>query len=141
MNQRRRANQITCIVDEGGVECLTPVLIEEAFLDYFRNIFSTSNPSGLQDCLEGFPMKVTNMMNNQVLKEPSADEFSLALAQMAPLKAPGLDGFPARFYLDNWASVGPEVYKASFEFFNSCILDESVNFTYIALVPKKTQSY
>jgi hypothetical protein len=56
---------------------------------------------------------------------------------MAPLKEPGPDGFPACFFLDNWATVGTKVCKASFTFFNSCILDESVNYTHIALVPKK----
>jgi hypothetical protein len=76
-------------------------------------------------------------MNLQLLREPSVEEFRMVLAQMAPLKAPGLDGFPTCFYLDNWASVGPEVCKTSFEFFKSGVLEESLNFTHIALIPKK----
>jgi hypothetical protein len=91
----------------------------------------------MEACLEGFPRQVTSLMNAKLLKEPTAEEFGTTLAQMAPLKAPGPDGFPACFYLDNWATVGTEVCKASFAFFNSCILDASVNFTHIALVPKK----
>jgi hypothetical protein len=137
VKQRRRANQISTIIDEGGTVCSTPDSVEEAFLNYFRNIFSTSTPSGLEYCLEGFPRQVTDLMNEQLLKVPTAEEFGSALAQMAPLKAPGPDGFPACFFIDNWALVGTEVCKASFAFFNSCILDESVNFTHIALVPKK----
>jgi hypothetical protein len=41
------------------------------------------------------------------------------------------------FFINNWVSVGTEVCKTSFAFFNSCILNESINYTHIALVPKK----
>jgi hypothetical protein len=94
----RVLNQISHIIDEGGTECSTPELVEAPFLDYFKNIFATSNPSGLENCLEGFPRQVTGIMNEQLLKEPNAEEFGSALAQMAPLKAPGPDGFPACFF-------------------------------------------
>jgi hypothetical protein len=68
VKQRRRANQISFILDEGGNKCSTPNLVELAFLDYFRNIFSTSYPRGMEDCLEGLPPQVTGLMNEQLLK-------------------------------------------------------------------------
>jgi hypothetical protein len=46
------------------VECSTLELIDEAFLDYFWNIFTTSNPHGLDECFVGFPSKVIESMNN-----------------------------------------------------------------------------
>lgn len=138
VNQRRRANQISCIVDEGGTDYSTSETIDEAFLAYFRNLFTTSDPGGMDECLEGLPRIVTDAMNYQMLKQPTTDEFNTALAQMAPLKALGPDGFPACFYQDNWSSMGLEVCKASFEFLKSCSPKESMNFTHIA--PRRSLS-
>jgi hypothetical protein len=41
-------------------------------------------------------------MNNDLCKELSEEEIGDALFQMGPLKAPGSDGFPARFFQRNW---------------------------------------
>jgi hypothetical protein len=54
VKQRRRANHISNIINEGGVERATPELIEEAFVNYFRNTFATSNPHGTEECLANF---------------------------------------------------------------------------------------
>jgi hypothetical protein len=42
--------------------------------------------------------KITDEMNVDLCRSFSAEEISDALFQMGPLKAPGPDGFPARFY-------------------------------------------
>jgi hypothetical protein len=42
--------------------------------------------------------KILEDINQQLCKEFSEKEISDALLQMGPLKAPGPDGFPARFF-------------------------------------------
>jgi hypothetical protein len=51
--------------------------------------------------------------------------------------APGLDGYSVGFFHDNWPIVGDEVCQAIFTSLNSGILNADLNFTYIALIPKK----
>jgi hypothetical protein len=55
---------------------------------------------------------------------------------MAPLKAPGPNGFNAGFFQKHWDIVGPEVCKAILYFFNNATLDSVLNSTFIALIPK-----
>jgi ribonuclease HI len=55
---------------------------------------------------------------------------------MAPLKAPGLDGLSADFFLDNWDIVGEEVSQIVLHALNSGVMNKGMNFTYIALIPK-----
>ena len=62
--------------------------------------------------------------------------MSNALFQIGPLKAPGSDGFLARFYHCNWAVLNSEITAAVLEFFNSGIMSDDVNYTAIVLISK-----
>jgi hypothetical protein len=44
-------------------------------------------------------------MNEKLLAELNVEEISQALSQIAPLKAPGPDGFPTFFFQQNWPSI------------------------------------
>jgi hypothetical protein len=45
--------------------------------------------------LTALEKKVTPQMNEKLLAELNVEDISQALSQIAPLKAPGPDGFPA----------------------------------------------
>lgn len=45
------------------------------------------------------PAKVDMEMNEQLDQPFTEEEVATALVQMYPTKAPGLDGFPAAFFL------------------------------------------
>jgi hypothetical protein len=66
------------------------------------------------------------------------EEVDQALDQMHPLKSPGPDSFGASFYQKHWQIVGDEVRKAVLDYLNLGIFDQSINSTYIALIPKLT---
>lgn len=137
VNQRRRANQITMILDEGEVMCSTEEEIAQAFTNYFQNLFTSSSPNGIEEFKAGLEGRVFEAMNEELIKDFMKEEFCATLTQMAPLKSPGPDSFLACFYQDNWPTIGVEVYKAISHFFNSGFMDEKVNYTHIALIPKK----
>jgi hypothetical protein len=80
--------------------------------DFFRNLFTREEDTD--------PEIVTNLMQecvddhmNETLCAPfSEKEISDALFQIGPLKAPGLDGFPARLLQRNWDLLRHDVVAA-----------------------------
>ena len=76
-------------------------------------------------------------MNDALCKPFTDDEISDALFQIGPLKAPGTDGFPARFFQRNWEVLREEVIGAVRNFFDESVMPEGVNNTSIVLIPKK----
>jgi hypothetical protein len=76
-------------------------------------------------------------MNEKLCMEFSDKEIGDALFQISPLKAPGKDGFPARFYQRHWGVFKNDIIEAVKEFFKSGIMPEGINYTIIVLIPKK----
>jgi hypothetical protein len=56
------------------------------------------------------------------------------------LKALGPDRYGVCFYQKHWSVVGEEVRKVVLNFLNFGIFDPSINYTYLALIPKKSNS-
>jgi hypothetical protein len=81
--------------------------------------------------------RVTEEMNTALLRNYTKAEVERALSQMHPLKSPGPDGFLAYFYQRSWPTVHAEVCRAVLDFLNNGCFDNSMNATYIVLVPKK----
>lgn len=61
-------------------------------------------------------------------------EIGDALFQIRPLKAPGLDGFPARFFQRHWGILKEVVIAVVRLFFESGVMPEGVNNTTIVLI-------
>jgi hypothetical protein len=99
-------------------------------------MLTSSNPLGVEECVQVLPRRVTMEMNLQLLGEVTSEEVHQALIQMEPMKSPGPDRFPTAFYQDHWDLVWEEVVKAVKDFFRFGWFDPDINFTHIALVPK-----
>lgn len=78
-------------------------------------------------------------MNVALCKDFTEDEISDVLFQIGPLKVPGPDGFPARFYRRNWAHIKADVVNAMKELFQSGHMPEGINETSIVLIPTVNQ--
>lgn len=61
-----------------------------------------------QPLIDLIPRRVDDHMNEALTKPFSENEISDALFQIGPMKAPGPDGFPARFFQKNWAVLKEE---------------------------------
>lgn len=79
---------------------------------------------------------ITNEMNNELAAPFQRTVADLALKQMDPLKAPGLDGMPPLFFQQFWPTIGEEVTKAVLTCLNSGTIPHSINHTFITLIPK-----
>jgi hypothetical protein len=137
-SQRQRRNRVECIVDRLGQTCDTTAEVERAFVDYYQDLFTPSMPQDIAACTDAVESRLTSTLKNGLTAPYTEAEIHRALMQMAPIKAPGPDGFSAEFYQQQWSTVGPEVCKVALHFLNGSKLDENINATHIALIPKNT---
>ena len=110
--------------------------VGEIFVDFYTRLFSSSNATDLERVLEGMQPVFSNSMNEALTCPYSREEVEVAIKQMAPLKAPGLDGMPPVFYQTFWLNIGVEVSDAVLLSLNSGTLLKSINHTFITLIPK-----
>ena len=103
---------------------------------YFDSMFTTSNPDSFDEILCGLSPTVTAEMNNNLDRLYIAEEVQRALHQMAPLTAPGPNGMSPIFYKSFWHIVGKDVTEVVLNALNSSFVLDSLNSTFIALIPK-----
>ena len=60
--------------------------------------------------LEAIELKVTESMNQALLRDFTREEIDLALKHMEPLKAPGPDGMLPIFFQSFWSMIGPMLF-------------------------------
>ena len=104
--------------------------------DYFFNLFSISNPTIFDEILDGILPKVFEEMNLGLNRNFTTEEVHVDIQQMATLLAPGLDGMSPIFYKSFWHIVGEDVTKAALAILNEGIVPDSINSTFISLIPK-----
>ncbi|XP_042969072.1 uncharacterized protein LOC122301754 [Carya illinoinensis] len=127
-NMRRKKNTIGQVLNEHNREVRGNKEIERAFSFYFKELFSSTNPSNaeLAECLSGMEPWVTNKMNEMLIKDFSRFEIEVAMRQMAPMKSPGPDCFGACFYQSHWNQVADEVCDAALSVLNAYELIHSM---------------
>lgn len=103
---------------------------------FFRNLYEREKGTVPNDLLDLVVERVTPDMNSELTKTFSSEEISDALFQIGPLKAPGIDGFLARFYQRNCEAIKGDVIRAVLRFFDDAVMPEGRNDTVIVLIPK-----
>lgn len=134
---RKKCNTIEGIMDEKGVLVKEEVQIQRVAKKYFGEIFKGAVDRGnAQEVLAVVDRRVTEDMNVRLLLPFSKEEIHQALKQMAPLKAPGIDGLHALFYQRYWSSLGNDLTDVVLEFLNGGRMNAEWNSTRIILIPK-----
>lgn len=88
-------------------------------MDYFQGLFTTPEHRGDMNFLGGLEERVSDVMNHNLTLNFIEEKVSIALQQMNPTKAPGLDGMAPIFYQKYWHVVGRLVTVAAFKAFNT----------------------
>ena len=99
---RAKKNKIVKLQKVDGSWATSQAELEGMDTQFFQNLFSREPNLNPSDIVNLFEKKVSEDMNEALCKEFSDKEISDALFEIGPLKAPGTDGFPARFYQTNW---------------------------------------
>ena len=97
-SSRQKKNHMEGLLDARGVWQENEEVMGEIVLDYYTNLFTSSNLIDFDEILGAMQPRVTSSMNQKITMEFIADGVNMALKQMYPLKAPGLNGMPPLFY-------------------------------------------
>jgi ribonuclease HI len=135
-NARKKSNFITSISNTEGHIFTSTDEVQSAFVNYFQSLFTSDVVGDMMPCLQPLKKCVTAEMNRDLLKKISEEEVYRALHDMAPLKAPGPDGFTAGFFQKNWSIIGKDICHAILVTLNSGVLPPFLKQTNIALIPK-----
>lgn len=133
-----RSNKIHILKNEGQTVTLK---LEKKLVcwNFYNNLFSNTNtvvdadliiPSHLPNVLDGDD-------NLALLKTPSEEEVRNAVFAINKDKAPGPDGFNAKFFQGFWHDIKGDIVQFAKDFFENNSLDLKVNLTTIALIPKR----
>ena len=134
--QRNRRNLILGLEDEIGNWVEDEGQMGRVVQDYFESMFTSSNPSGFDEILEGMQLATFDASPLRLGRDFQAEEVLTALKQMAPLIAPGPDGMSPIFYKTYWNIMGEDVTAIVLNALNSGIILEAINTTFICLIPK-----
>ncbi|KAL4302002.1 hypothetical protein GQ457_10G000840 [Hibiscus cannabinus] len=133
---RRKTNNIAEIVGTDGnvVSSLDGILNTTS--SFFGDLFTAESVSETELIFEKVTSSITTELNRVLTAPFKAEEVSVALRTMSPLKAPGLDGFPVLFYQTFWDIVGAEVTNFCLSVLNEDNDMTYINQTHIVLIPK-----
>jgi len=94
------------------VLCIGEAKVTGLLVSYYKQLFTSSQPTYFETVLQAVPRVVTTEMNSALIGEFTRAEVDMALKQMAPLKAPGPDGMPPIFYQHFWNHIGSDMSQA-----------------------------
>ena len=133
---RKRRNFIKGIKDGEEDWQTDEGVVSGIFVEFYTRLFTQSQPHDLDRVLEGVRRVVTVDTNAKLVKPYTMEEIDTTIKQMAPLKAPSLNGMLPLFYQTFWQHIGLEVLEAILSCLNSGTLLKSINRTFITLIPK-----
>jgi hypothetical protein len=113
--------------------------MEALATNFFKNLYTADDEVQSEEVIHLFQPMITKEMNKGLCKNFSMEEISDALFQIGPLKAPGPDGFPVRFFQRNWEALREDLTRVVQQFFVSGVMPVGVNDTTIVLLPKKDE--
>ncbi|KAG7567399.1 Ribonuclease H domain [Arabidopsis thaliana x Arabidopsis arenosa] len=136
VQRRRIQNRIISLLDSNGIEQFAEASKGEIAVDYFRLMFTSSNPDAISESLEGMLPRVTSQMNSVLTRTVTSEEIRAAVFSIKGDSTPGADGMSGHFYQNYWDIVGPQVVEEVKQFFSSGTFPAEWNFTQLCLLPK-----
>lgn len=96
MNRSR--NQVLKLKNKDGQEKWSEGAKAEVALEYFTDLFKSSNPRSYDPVFHSLVLRVSDYMNLMLSKDVSAEEVKEAMFSINPDSAPGPDGMTGLFF-------------------------------------------
>ncbi|KAH0981517.1 hypothetical protein GBA52_008694 [Prunus armeniaca] len=132
---RRCQNRLTGLEDAIGVWYEKETDIHAIAISYFQDLFTTSQPSRINETVDCVSKRITKSEGSLLLKAVTQEEVD-TVKSLSPSASPGPDGFTRAFFQHHWAVVGTDVFLVVQSFFHSGKLPRQLNHTLITLIPK-----
>nr|GEY05385.1 RNA-directed DNA polymerase, eukaryota [Tanacetum cinerariifolium] len=138
VNQKQRTLSIHGIKSEG--QWLTdPHKIKDAFHSFFESKFKEGDVSRIEN-RSLFYKSLNDEQNTFLISNVQESEIRAAIWDRGSKKSPGPDGFTFAFYKKIWDSIKGDITTFVYEFFKTGIILKGCNTSFIALIPKISNS-
>ena len=97
-SHRCRRNRISGLKNSANSWCTENSEIKEIAFEYYRSLFTSSQPSYFSVIMEAVQPFVFEDMNTRLLRPFIKEEVEATIKEMKPITAPGPDGMPPLFY-------------------------------------------
>ncbi|KAA3472023.1 reverse transcriptase [Gossypium australe] len=134
--KRRKFNRIMSLRVDNGDWCSDQNILQKKAVEFFGELYGEVPTISRATSKNSFPhLKPSEIM---LLETPiSNEEIKKAMFDMAPLKAPGSDGYHALFFQSQWDTLGNDVCQWVKSVFEGRPIEPELNNTLIVLIPKK----
>lgn len=105
-------------------------------MDYFNDLFKSSNPPSYRPPFQEMRPRVSEEMNQRLIGEVSDEEIKSVVFSIKGSSAPGPNGMSGLFFQQYWDEIRPKVSSEVKKFFERGGMPTNWNFTYIFLIPK-----
>ena len=131
---RSRRNLITTLHDNAGIPKSSHSEKVNILWEAFKDRLSTTEFQGMHLNLDDL-LTASDLLG--FLEEPfSHEEIDLVVQNLPTDKSPGLDGFNTDFIKKAWPIIKEDFYALCSAFYNGDICLQSINGSYITLIPK-----
>jgi hypothetical protein len=134
--RRKHTNCIEFPEAVDGTICENRDEIHAEVQGFYQAFYHSQGFQEMDDLINFVQPKVNQEMNLGLDVVYTEEEIKCALFQMAPPKAPRVDGFTAGFFQRHWDLVKEDVVQAVLDFLNGGILPVGLNDTSITLILK-----
>ena len=137
---RRSRNRISSILNDNGEWVHNIDEVKEIFGNYFKKLYQTEQICTPLNSVwdNGWCATLSKEEANSIAHCLSEKEIRDALKSMKPFKVPGVDGLHAGFFERLWLIDGDSVRKEVKNIFSCQQVQEHLNQTLIALIPKQS---
>ena len=136
---KRLQNRILMLLDDLGQEHFTEGSKGNIALEYYRDLFRSSNPFDLESVFQGLNSRVSEEMNARLTAPISPEEIRKAAFSVKGSSAPGEDGLTGVFYQKFWHIVGPQLTVKISCFSSTAVMPDGWNHTQLSLLSKITK--